>query len=73
MEFSDTWTCGCGAFNTGDVFSGACWKCGSDWKTGPVKIQTAEELNICPDCRATDGFHKMSCQTHPFPKELFKK
>lgn len=66
MELSEIWTCSCGAENTGDVFYGTCWKCGVSWAKEPLKIETAEEVNMCVDCRATDGFHTMSCKLHPF-------
>lgn len=69
MELADTWTCGCGAVNTSDVLTGDCWKCQSPWGDGIVKIETAESLQMCPDCRATNGFHKIDCPTHPLPKE----
>ena len=68
MELADTWTCSCGAENTDDVFTGACWKCGSSWSKTPLRVETAEELNMCPDCRATDGFHTIDCPTHPLPR-----
>lgn len=67
MELSPVWTCSCGAENTSDVFYGTCWKCGVSWDDGP-KVVTAEELEMCVDCRATDGFHTMSCKLHPFCK-----
>jgi hypothetical protein len=73
MELSSHWTCSCGALNASDVFNGVCWKCGQDWSDGPVKVQTAEELQMCPDCKATDGFHTMKCPTHPLPTEWLKK
>ena len=68
MELADTWTCSCGAENTGDVFTAPCWKChDNSWSTKPLRVETAEELGMCPDCQATDGFHTMSCPTHPLP------
>jgi hypothetical protein len=69
MELADTWACGgCSAENTGDVFSAACWKCGSSWARKQLRIETAEELRMCPDCRAMDGFHTINCPTHPLPR-----
>lgn len=73
MELDAYWTCGCGAVNASDVFSGVCWKCGVDWSDGPLKVQTAEELQMCPDCRATDGFHKVDCPTAKWPWRDQKK
>jgi hypothetical protein len=69
MELSEVWTCGCGAQNTGDVFYGACWKCGVSWEKEPLQIEDASKYQMCPDCKATDGFHAMNCPTHPLPKE----
>lgn len=68
MEFENDWTCSCGAYNIGDVFTGICWKCLVSW-AGPIVVKTAEELQMCPDCRACDGFHTMDCPTHPLPEE----
>ena len=65
MELSPIWTCGCGAWNVSDVFHDPCWKCGQGGS--PVQIKTAEELQMCPDCKACDGFHKINCPTHPLP------
>jgi len=76
MELSEIWTCGCGAENTGDVFYGTCWKCGVSWAKEPLKIETAEELNMCPECKSTDGFHTMNCTKAEWPdwyKEQLKK
>lgn len=71
MELSGIWTCSCGADNAGDVFTDPCWKCGTGG--APVKIERAEDLQMCPACKATDGFHKINCPTHPVPKEWIKK
>ena len=72
MELAETWTCSCGAENTGDVFTSTCWKCGISWAVKPLRVETAEELDMCPDCRATDGFHKTNCPTHPLPRREIK-
>ena len=66
MELSPIWVCGCGAENVGDVFNDPCWKCGSGGAA--LKIESAEDLQMCPDCKATDGYHKINCPTQPLPK-----
>lgn len=76
MELSEIWTCSCGAENTGDVFYGTCWKCGVSWAKEPLKVETAEELNMCPECKSTDGFHTISCAKAEWPdwyKKQFRK
>lgn len=70
MELSPIWTCGCGAQNVGDVFEDPCWKCGQGGNDAP-KIET--DPTMCPDCKSTDGFHKINCPTHPLPPEWIKK
>ena len=72
MELSEVWTCGnCQAQNTSDVFSDPCWKCGMGGSDKPVAIET--DPTMCPDCKATDGYHKLDCPTHPLPKDWIKK
>lgn len=59
MEFSPTWTCGCGAINTGDVFNDACWECGNGG--AKVTIKTAEQANVCPTCKCEVPWHTLRC------------
>ena len=72
MELSEVWTCGnCQAQNTSDVFVDPCWKCGAGGSDKPPAIEV--DPTMCLDCKATDGFHKINCPTHPLPKDWIKK